>query len=527
MYDAVVVGAGPNGLVAANLLADAGWSVLVLEAQDTPGGAVRSANVVHPEFTSDLFSAFYPLAAASPVLRALQLERYGLAWRHAPAVLAHPLPDGRCVLLDRDPARTAANLEEFAAGDGDAWLLLYAQWRRVSDQLLSALFSPFPPVRAGLRLAGAAGLPGALRLARQALEPVTRTGQRWFAGAGGRLLLTGNALHSDLAANEPGSGLFGWMLAMLGQQYGFPVPAGGAGRLTDALVARLRERGGELRCGQQVTRVLLDRAGRAAGVRCADSTVVRTRHAVLADVPAPQLYGRLLEPDQLPAGLLADLAAFEWDRPVLKVNWALGAPVPWLAEAAGRAGTVHLVGGEHELARYGSDLSAGRLPARPLLLLGQMTTADPARSPAGTESAWAYTHLPHRDHSPAELAEHAALVEQSVQRYAPGFTDRILARQIQYPDGLAIGAAHLAGGSVNGGTARLHQQLFLRPTPGLGRAETVVERLYLASSAAHPGGGVHGACGANAARAALLRRGLPGRIAATALHRTARRIAGG
>ncbi|NYV78865.1 NAD(P)/FAD-dependent oxidoreductase, partial [Streptomyces sp. UH6] len=199
MTDAVVIGAGPNGLVAANLLADAGWSVVVLEEQPEAGGAVRHDRGVDPEFVHDLFSAFYPLAAASPILESLRLERYGLRWRHAPRVVAHPLSDGRCAVLGRTLGQTVASLEGFAEGDGEAWRDLHDVWERLRPDLLDALFTPFPPVKAGARLALRLRGTGGLRLARSLVLPVRRLGEEEFREEGGRLLLAGNALHADLA----------------------------------------------------------------------------------------------------------------------------------------------------------------------------------------------------------------------------------------------------------------------------------------------------------------------------------------
>ncbi len=263
-YDAVVVGAGHNGLVAANLLADAGWSVLVLEAQDTPGGAVRSTEVLGPGFTTDLFSAFYPLGAASPVLRGLRLPDYGLQWSHAPAVLAHVLPDGRSVVMSRDLDETAASVDAFAPGDGAAWRRPGAPLGPLGDAVLDALFRPFPPVRPGLRLLRRLGAADAARFARFAMLPVRRLAEEQFRGEGAQLLLAGTALHSDMSADEPGSAVFGWLMTMVGQRYGFPVPRGGSGMLTQALIRRLTERGGELRCGEAVENIVV-RAGRAPG----------------------------------------------------------------------------------------------------------------------------------------------------------------------------------------------------------------------------------------------------------------------
>ncbi|WP_405588204.1 phytoene desaturase family protein [Streptomyces sp. NBC_01190] len=515
MPDAVVIGAGPNGLVAANVLADAGWSVEVLEEQPEPGGAVRSDRGVDPAFVNDLFSSFYPLAAASPVLGAMRLADEGLRWSHAPRVLAHPLPDGRCAVLDREVGRTAANLDTFAPGDGAAWRELYEGWERVGADLLGCVFTPFPPVRAGLRLAARVRAADGLRLARTMLLPARRLGEETFAGDGGRLLLAGNALHADLSPESALGGGYGWLLCMLAQSYGFPVPVGGAAALTGALVRRLERRGGSVRCGERVTQVVV-RGGRAVGVRMASGEAVPARRAVLADVSAPALFLRLVAAEHLPGPLLDALRrTFQWDFSTFKVDWALDGPVPWSAEGAVGAGTVHLADDVDDLTLFAAQIATRHVPARPFALVGQMTTADATRSPAGTESAWAYTHVPQEirgDAGPDGLTgvwdrrEREAMadrVEARVERYAPGFRALIRGRRILAPPTLRSLDANLEGGAINGGTTALHQQLVFRPALGAGRPETPVRGLYLASSGAHPGGGVHGAPGANAARAAL------------------------
>ena len=511
--DAVVIGAGPNGLVAANLLADAGWSVVVLEAEADPGGAVRSGELTVPGFVHDRFSAFYPLGAASPVLNGLELDRYGLRWRRSPLVLAHPRPDGRCPVMSTDLDETAASLDADAPGDGDAWRRLSGLWERVGGPLLDALLTPFPPVRAGARLAARLGPAGILRFARLGVSSVQRLAEEEFAGEGAALLLTGAALHTDLAPNSAGSSIFGWLLCGLGQQVGFPVPDGGAGRLTAALVDRLAARGGRVVCGARVTRVVV-RDGRAAGVVTAGGDEVAAGRAVVADVGAPALYRDLVGPEHLPASVLDDLRRFQYDYSTVKVDWALDGPIPWAAEAARRAATLHVADGMDHYIESSGDLLSGRIPARPALVMGQMAVADPTRSPAGTETAWAYTHVPQTVRGDAggdltgrwDFGEAEAFgdrVEARIERLAPGFRSLIRGRYVATPPILEAADANLVGGAVNGGTAQLHQQLVFRPIPGLARAETPVRGLYLGSASAHPGGGVHGACGSNAARAAL------------------------
>ncbi len=509
-----MVGSGPNGLVAANLLADAGWSVVVLEAAAAPGGAVRSAEVTAPGFVNDLFSAFYPLAAASPAIGRLGLDEHGLRWVQAPDVLANPTLDGPTLVLSTDIDRTAASLDRFAPGDGDAWRRLYDQWDRISAAATAALFTPFPPVLPAARLAATLGVHGLLDMARTGVMPVRRLAEETFEGAGGGLLLAGSALHTDLTPENAASGLFGWLLASLGQQLGFPVPEGGAGRLTDALVARLRSRGGRVVTGCQVTTIVVEQ-GRAVGVHDGLGLGVRARRAVLADVGAPQLYLSLLDRSLVPGRVLRDIGRFQYDAGTVKVDWALSSPIPWTDPVVNRAGTVHVVDSIDQLSRYAYELATSQVPSEPFVLLGQMTTADPSRSPAGTESAWGYTHVPARPTAdgggegvdaswgPSSTERFVDRLEARVERLAPGFRDRILERHVLTPPSMEAANANLVGGAINGGTSQIHQQLVFRPVSGAGRPETPVKGLFLASASAHPGGGVHGAPGANAARAAL------------------------
>ena len=513
-YDAVVIGSGPNGLVAANHLADAGWSVLVLEAQPDVGGAVRSANDVHPDFVHDTFSAFYPLAAASPTVQSFRLEEHGLTWRHAPAVLGHPLPDGSWGLLDRDRHVTAAGLEALAPGDGEAWLDLCRDWDAIGAQLIAGLLTPFPPVKASI--AGLRRLPrvGGLRFVQTLLTPALDLGRNRFKGEAPRVLLAGNAGHSDIPLDAPGSGLMALMMSMMGQTVGFPVPEGGAGMLTRALARRLESKGGEVRCSAAVERIGTS-GGRARTVHTTDGETVVARRAVVAGVAAPNLYGELLAPADVPDRVRRGMRSFQLDPSTIKVDWALSGPVPWQSPPDKAPGTVHVADGVTDMAEALSQVSAGLVPARPFMLAGQMTTTDPTRSPAGTESMWAYTHVPQRTHGDAgdegirgewdhdDLERFADRMQARFEVLAPGFGSRVLERRILGPVELESRDANLIGGAINGGTSQLHQELVFRPVPGLGRAETGVPALYLGSASAHPGGGVHGAAGMNAARAAL------------------------
>ncbi|OUC75968.1 phytoene desaturase family protein [Gordonia lacunae] len=513
--DAVVIGAGHNGLIAAIRLADAGWDVTLLEAQPEVGGAVRSAELT-PGYVTDLFSAFYPLAVASPVFADLDLAGHGLQWSRAPLAFGHPAgpDDVDAPVVFPDAADTAAHLATFDERDRRAWLDLVEQWQQLRPAILDTLFGPFPPVRALLSVLRSLGTADALRLGRFLILPADQMVRELFHSEKAGLLILGNALHADIPLHAPGSGLMGYLLTMLGQDTGYPVPVGGAGELSAALRRRAESAGVTVVCETRATGIDVQ-GGRATGV--VDSTGRRwpARRAVLADVSAPALYTELLSADDVPARVLDDLRTFTWDTPVVKVNYAFGEKIPWRSANLGGAGTVHLGADARNIAYSSADIETGRVPEHPFLLFGQMTTADPGRSPAGTESAWSYSHLPRgvTDDDAAQLL--ARRMDAVLEAHAPGVSDLIVGRHVQTPHDLQAADANLVHGTVNGGTAQLFQQLIFRPTPNLGGASTPVDRLYLAGSGAHPGGGVHGACGNNAARAALASdglRGLPRRV---------------
>lgn len=523
--DAVVIGSGPNGLVAANLLVDAGWQVVLLETQPTPGGAVASDDSVRPGWIHDTFSSFYPMAVASPTIGGLGLDRYGLEWVHAPAVVGSPMPHGGWALIHRDRADTAAGLEEHCPGDGEAWLALCRTWDAIGDQFIGALLTPFPPVRYGA--AAAARLPraGGLEFVRQVLSPASGLIRTSFSGEAAGLLIGGNASHSDISVNAPGSGLMGLLLSMLAQTHGYPVPRGGAGMLSRALVNRFLDKGGELRSQTRGEQVIV-RDGRAVGVRTSHGDIIEVRQAVVANVSAPALYGGLVRAEDLPAKVLRRMRGFQWDPGTIKVDWALDAPIPWRDRPERQPGTVHITESVDRLAIAQTKIKSGVVPADPFLVAGQMATTDPTRAPKGAESVWAYTHVPQQvisdeggtikgvwDESDTE--QMADRVQARMEQYAPGFGARVLSRRVLSPHDLQARNENLVNGALNGGTSDLHQELIFRPFPGLGRAETAVRGLYLGSASAHPGGSVHGACGSNAARAALaharIRRWWPGR----------------
>ena len=514
MPDAVVIGSGPNGLVAANLLADRGWSVVVCEGSDRYGGAVKSSELIEPGYVNDEFSAFYPLAAASSIIRNLHLEEHGLRWRKAPYVLAHPGADGHCPILSDDLEVTVEHLNRITPGDGDAWRELFALWERVGPAITGALFTPFPPVRNGLKLVGALRPSEILRFARFATLPVRTMGVEEFAGEPARRLLAGNALHADFTPETAIGGFFGWLLMALGQSVGWPVPEGGAGRLADALVSRLESRGGEVRLSSAVRKVVV-RDGRAVAVETADGTIIDATKAIIADVGAPSLYLDLIGEEHLPPSTVKDIKRFQWDLGTIKVDWNLDGPIPWTNEEARRAGTVHVVDDLDQLTMICAQYGTKHIPARPFLLVGQQSMTDPTRQPEGKETAWAYTHVPSVVKGDAggdltgtwderQTREFVDRMEAELERKAPGFRALIRGRHVFSPLDLERANPNLVGGALGGGTAQLHQQLVFRPVPGMGRPETPIKGLYLGSASAHPGGGVHGAPGSNAARAAVV-----------------------
>jgi phytoene dehydrogenase-like protein len=375
-------------------------------------------------------------------------------------------------------------------------------WEKIKIPFMDAILAPFPPVRPVLQLLRTLGTAEAMRLANLIVQPASTMASRLFDGEAAQLLLLGNAMHADAPPDAPGSGAFGFLLMMLAQDVGWPVPVGGSGKYTAALVHRASSAGAQIQCGQTVTRIHV-KGGRAVAVSTAQGRTVRARRAIVADVTAPQLFCDMLPADALRADFLREFDHYIWDPPVVKVNYTLREPIPWRSSKLAGVGTVHLGADSDGLIRWMADLNTRVVPEHPFLLLGQTTTADPTRSPAGTESVWAYTHLP-RDIADDESADKlAASIDTVIEEHAPGFGDRVNGRFVQRPSDLEASNANLHHGAVNGGTSQLQQMLIFRPAPGMGRAETPVERLYLGSASATPGGSVHGACGRNAANAAL------------------------
>jgi phytoene dehydrogenase-like protein len=500
-YDAVVIGSGPNGLAAAIRLAEAGRSVLVLEAADAPGGAVRTEELTLPGFRHDTFSSVYPAGVASPVFARMPLAEHGLEWVHPEACYATPLPDGSAALLYESMDRTVASLEATHAGDGEAWAAFAEPFLDHWDALRATMLAGFPPVGGALKLLTQTGPLGTLRFARLLPESAVGLARRVFDGGDARAWLYGAAMHGDTPPQKPGGGIAAAYLNLLGHAVGWPSPRGGAGALSGALVSYLESLGGVVRVGARVVSVTSS-GGRATGVAVEGDERVEAP-IVVADVMPHALAE--LGGDALSGWYRALIKRYVYGPSTLKLDWALDGPIPWTNPDVRGAGTVHVGGGEDELLATIAT-SERALPDHPFLLLGQQSVADPSRAPAGRHTAWAYTHGPHDGvlWDPDATARQVERVEAQVERYAPGFRDLVLARHVLSPSDLQARNANLVAGDVGGGSYTLRQVVF-RPIPTLSPYRTPLKGLFLGSAAAFPGGAVHGVPG-DAAAAAALRR---------------------
>ncbi len=467
-YDAVVVGAGPNGLAAAITLGRAGWSVLVAEANETIGGGCRSQELTLPGFVHDVCSAVHPLAIASPFLRTVPLADHGVVLDDPPLPLAHPLDGGIAVVMDRDMPLTAQAL----GSDGEAYAHLFSPLVRNATEIVEAVLGPPRLPRHPLAV---------LALARHGLRSAAGLATSTFRDEPARALHAGIAAHAMQPLDRPPTASVSLLLALLGHTYGWPVVRGGSQNLADALAAEARRLGCEI----------------VTGWRVADIDELPPARAVLLDVTPRQVLE--IAGQHLPSGYRRRLGKFRYGPGVFKLDWALDGPIPWTAEACGRAGTIHLGGGLAEIAAAEEAVTRGRIPSSPFVLMAQPTVADPTRAPAGKHTVWAYCHVPH-----GSDVDMTGAVEAQVERFAPGFRDRILGRSVLGPAAMERHDANYVGGDINGGLQDL-RQLFTRPLVHWPPYATANPRLWMCSSSTPPGGGVHGACGAAAAEA-LLRR---------------------
>jgi len=497
-FDAVVVGGGHNGLVAAITLAEHGRSVLVCEANDRLGGAVATEQLTLPGFAHDTFSAVYPASVASPVLTRMPLGRYGLEWVHPEVVMAHPFDDGTAAALSADVESTAASLNQATAGDGDRWRAFVAPWLQSFPALRGVMLGGFPPIPGAARLLARQRISGTLEFLRLVLAPAEALADELFTGDAARAWLYGSALHGDVAPDNAGSAIAGVYLKLMGHAVGWPSPRGGAVRLADALVGYLHALGGRTRTASPVTRIVT-RTGRVAGVRLAGGEAIRADIVVASLTPSILMR---LAGEGLPGWYRTKLGRYRRGPGTVKVDWALSDPVPWTSDIARRAGTVHVGGSAEDIAHAVRQREDGQLPQRPFLLFGQQSVADRTRAPAGQHTAWAYTRVPDGIDWAADGARFAQRIEDQIERFAPGFSDRILGRHVLLPPDMHGRNANLEGGDVGAGSYALHQVLF-RPVPSLVPYRTPVRGLYIGSAAAFPGGAVHGVPGHAAARVAL------------------------
>jgi phytoene dehydrogenase-like protein len=465
---ATIVGAGPNGLAAAIVLARAGFAVDVREAASVAGGAARSAQLTLPGFMHDLGSAVHPMAVASPFFSTLPLAEAGLHWIYPSAELAHPLDDGTAVMLERDIQDTASQLGTDGAAYRRLFNPLLANWDGLRHDLLKAIGWPRHPI--AMARFGVLGLRSARAVA-----------DSHFKGTRARALFAGLAAHSFLPLESPLSAAFGLVLGIAGHAVGWPVPQGGAQSIANALVTCLKKAGGTVTTSAPVLslRDLVD--------------------PVLLDVTPRQLL--TLGGEQISPSFRRQLQRYRYGPGVFKVDWALSQPIPWRARDCFRAGTVHLGGTFDEIAASERAPGRGVMSDRPFVLLSQPTLFDPTRAPAGKHVAWAYCHVPNGWSGSALEA-----IESQVERFAPGFRECILGRAVFGTEAMQAWNANLVGGDINGGSVA-GLQFFLRPT--WRRYATPLRGVYLCSSSTPPGGGVHGMCGYWAAQCALRRYKAP------------------
>ncbi len=465
-YDVIVVGAGPNGLAAAIALAQEACSVLVLEAEPVVGGGSRSFELTLPGFVHDICSAIHPLGAGSPFFRTLPLDRHGLEWISPPAALAHPFDDGTAAILNRSIAETAATLGPDERAYRRLMEPLAADWPKLEGALLGPLRLPRHPL-------------ALVRFGLQAILPAHTLSRLLFKGERARAFFAGMAAHAIQPLESPATAAFGLVLAVLGHVIGWPLPRGGSQRIADALAGHLRSLGGTI----------------VTNARVESLDALPPARAILVDVTPRQLLR--LARGRLPAGYARRLARYRYGPGVFKLDWALDGPIPWRSPECARAGTVHLGGSLEEIGASERAMWRGEHAERPFVLLAQQSLFDPTRAPTGKHTAWAYCHVPHG--STWDMTER---IEAQIERFAPGFKQRILARNTMGPAAMEQHNANYIGGDINGGVQDL-RQLFTRPVARPVPYATPTPGLYICSASTPPGGGVHGLCGYFAAQAAL------------------------
>jgi phytoene dehydrogenase-like protein len=472
--DVIVVGSGPNGLAAAITMAQEGWSVLVLEAADRAGGGMRTTELTVPGFRHDVCSSIHPLGVASPFLSTLPLEAHGVEWIEPPLPVAHPLDGGRALALHRSLDETIAAM----GVDGAAYRRLFGPALDAWQDVIGGLLRPLRPARysqAAIRFAAAA-----VRSARGL--------SRRFETEGARALFAGMAGHSVMPLERRPSAAAGLLLSLLAHAVGWPYPRGGAQSIADAMVSILRSLGGTIETGHPV---------RSLG----DLPPAR---AVFLDLTPRQILS--VAGDRLPSKYQRRLRRFAYGPGVCKIDLALDAPVPWTNQLCRRTACVHVGGGFDEIAAAEDEVWNGKHAERPFVLAAQTSLFDDTRAPAGKHTLWAYCHVPNG--STLDVSDR---IESQIERFAPGFRDRILARHVMLPAELERRNPNLVGGDINGGAQTLWQML-ARPAARWDPYATPIDGLYICSASTPPGGGVHGMCGHLAAQAALLSLRAPKRL---------------
>ena len=470
LYDAIIVGSGPNGLAAAITLAREGCSVLVMEAETTFGGGARSQELTLPGFLHDVCSAIHPLGVGSPFFRDLGLEKHGLEFITPPAAVAHPFDDGTAAVLERSVDATAPSLGE----DADAYRRLMSpiaeMWPKIGDDLLAPLRPPRHPIlftRFGLK----------------AMQSAAGLARRTFRGEKGRGVFAGLAAHSILPLEAPFTASFGLVLGALAHTVGWPVARGGTGSISAAMISLLRSLGGEL----------------VAGARVENVDDLPPAKAVLFDVSPRQLVR--IAGHRFPSGYRRRLERYRYSPGAYKIDWALDGPIPWKAAECARSATVHLGPTLDAISASERAAWSTQPSEQPFVLVAQQSLFDPTRAPEGKHTGWAYCHVPNGS-APGTLRVMTERIEGQVERFAPRFKERILARHVMTPADFERYNANYIGGDIGGGANDIFQ-LFTRPVPRLNPYSTPDPALFLCSASTPPGGGVHGMCGCHAARSAL------------------------